>query len=64
MGVIKGQHFKTVVMAKIEVFKREYDNPLEKDGSLKPNESLGIFEIQQVITEGVYTSQKINLCYV
>lgn len=35
----------------MEIYKRNYDNPKNEDGTLKPNELLGDFEIVENLDE-------------
>jgi hypothetical protein len=44
-----------------EVFERNYDNPLKKDGTPKPNKKLGDFEIVKTLYQGMYESKKIGI---
>lgn len=44
----------------MEIYKRIYDNDLNKDGSKKSNEFLGEFEIIETIFEDGYSSQRIG----
>lgn len=38
----------------VEIFRREYDEPNKPDGTPKDNESLGTFELVEMIKEGTY----------
>lgn len=42
------------------IYRRYYDNELDKDGNKKPNELLGTFEIIETIEEDSYSSIKIG----
>ena len=48
-------------MKKERIYEMSYDNPLKKDGTPKPNKLLGIFEINQIIEEDIYSSIKIGI---
>lgn len=44
----------------MKIYKRYYDNPKKKDGSLKENELLGDFTIIEALVDGGYSSIKIG----
>ena len=43
----------------LKVYEREYDAPLKKDGTKKPNKYLGEFNVVSVIEEDMYASKRI-----
>lgn len=44
----------------MEIYKRNYDNPKNEDGTEKPNELLGDFEIVETLMEDAYESERIG----
>lgn len=44
-----------------KIYKRVYDNSYNKDGSLKKNELLGIFEIKQQLSQDDYSELFIGI---
>ena len=44
----------------MKIYKRQYDNPINEDGTDKPNELLGDFEIIETIMEDYYQSEQIG----
>ena len=47
-------------MKKKEIYERIYDNPKNKDGSMKSNRLLGIFRIEKQIMEDFYAEEFIG----
>lgn len=45
----------------MEIFARYYDNPIADDGTAKPNELLGEFELVETLFEDAYDSQRIGV---
>ena len=43
----------------MKVYKREYDQPLDSDGTEKPNEYLGEYDLIEILEEDAYSSLKI-----
>lgn len=44
----------------MEIYVRNYDNPKNEDGTMKPNKLLGDFEIIETLMEDAYCSERIG----